>query len=43
MTERRATVTRDTAETRIHVELDVDGTGEARVGTGVGFYDHMLE
>ena len=43
MTERRATVNRDTAETRIHVELDVDGTGEARVGTGVGFYDHMLE
>ena len=43
MSERRATVTRDTAETRIHVELDVDGTGEARVGTGVGFYDHMLE
>ena len=43
MTERRATVNRDTAETRIHVELDVDGTGEARVGSGVGFYDHMLE
>ena len=43
MTERRATVNRDTAETRIHVELDVDGTGEARVGTGVGFFDHMLE
>ena len=43
MTERRATVNRDTAETRIHVELDVDGTGEARVATGVGFYDHMLE
>ena len=43
MIERRATVNRDTAETRIHVELDVDGTGEARVGTGVGFYDHMIE
>ncbi len=43
MTERRATFDRDTAETRIHVELAVDGTGEARVATGVGFYDHMLE
>ena len=43
MTERRATVSRETAETRIRVELDVDGTGAARVATGVGFYDHMLE
>jgi imidazoleglycerol-phosphate dehydratase len=39
---RRATVDRETAETRIHVELAVDGTGRAEVSTGIGFYDHML-
>jgi imidazoleglycerol-phosphate dehydratase len=40
--DRRATVDRDTAETKIHVELNVDGTGRADVATGIGFYDHML-
>ncbi len=39
---RRATVDRETAETRIHVELTVDGSGRAEVSTGIGFYDHML-
>lgn len=39
---RRATIDRETAETRIHVELDVDGTGTADIETGIGFYDHML-
>jgi imidazoleglycerol-phosphate dehydratase len=39
---RRASVDRETAETRIHVDLNVDGTGRADVRTGVGFYDHML-
>ena len=39
---RRATIDRETAETRIHVELNVDGTGIADVHTGIGFYDHML-
>lgn len=39
---RRATIDRQTAETTIHVELDVDGTGRADVTTGIGFYDHML-
>jgi imidazoleglycerol-phosphate dehydratase len=39
---RRATIDRETAETKIHVELDVDGTGRADVQTGIGFYDHML-
>jgi imidazoleglycerol-phosphate dehydratase len=43
MIARRATLDRNTAETRIHVELAVDGTGEARVATGIGFFDHMLE
>jgi imidazoleglycerol-phosphate dehydratase len=43
MIPRRATLDRNTAETRIHVELAVDGTGEARVATGIGFFDHVLE
>ena len=42
MADRTATVDRKTAETRIHVELSVDGTGQADVSTGIGFYDHML-
>lgn len=41
-TDRRATVDRETAETKIHVALNVDGTGRADVATGIGFYDHML-
>lgn len=39
---RRATVDRATKESKVHVEVDVDGTGRADVVTGVGFYDHML-
>ena len=42
MADRTATVDRNTAETRIHVELAIDGTGQADVSTGIGFYDHML-
>ncbi len=43
MTEhRRARVERKTRESDIVVELDLDGTGVADVGTGVAFYDHML-
>lgn len=42
MADRRATVERNTAETQVRVELNLDGTGRAEVATGVGFYDHML-
>ena len=42
MADRRAEVSRDTAETQIRVTLNVDGTGRAEVSTGIGFYDHML-
>ena len=40
---RTASVSRDTKETRISVEINLDGTGAYDVRTGVGFFDHMLE
>jgi len=39
---RRATVERSTAETKITVKLDLDGTGQFVTETGIGFFDHML-
>ncbi len=39
---RVARVERATGETKVLVELDLDGTGTADVSTGVGFFDHML-
>jgi imidazoleglycerol-phosphate dehydratase len=41
--DRTAAVTRETAETEVEVTLDLDGEGETTVGTGVGFFDHMLD
>ncbi len=35
-------VERATKETSVKVEIDLDGTGQAQISTGVGFYDHML-
>jgi imidazoleglycerol-phosphate dehydratase len=39
---RTARIERETEESKVVVELDLDGTGRADVSTGVGFYDHML-
>jgi imidazoleglycerol-phosphate dehydratase len=39
---RRAAITRRTSETDISLELCLDGSGQARVETGIGFLDHML-
>jgi imidazoleglycerol-phosphate dehydratase len=39
---RRAERLRSTRETEIRVTVDLDGTGAAEIGTGVGFYDHLL-
>lgn len=39
---RTAGLRRDTTETSIQLELDLDGTGKADIATGIGFFDHML-
>ncbi|WP_040160524.1 imidazoleglycerol-phosphate dehydratase HisB [Nigerium massiliense] len=42
MTDRTARLHRETSESTITVEVNVDGTGRSQISTGVGFYDHML-
>ncbi len=39
---RSASIHRQTAETTIDLSLNLDGTGQAQINTGVGFFDHML-
>ena len=39
---RTARVERETSESKVQIEVDLDGTGRSEVSTNVGFYDHML-
>lgn len=41
--ERTASVRRETSETKIKIDLSLDGSGKAEIETGLGFFDHMLE
>ncbi|UWP59640.1 imidazoleglycerol-phosphate dehydratase HisB [Ruminococcus gauvreauii] len=40
---RKAVVKRNTKETQISMDLSIDGSGKARIETGIGFFDHMLD
>lgn len=40
---RKAVLDRNTAETKIHLELNIDGKGHYQISTGIRFFDHMLD
>lgn len=40
---RTASVKRDTSETKIDIQLNIDGSGIGKIDTGIGFFDHMLD
>lgn len=40
---RTANITRNTKETQINIDFNIDGEGNAKINTGIGFFDHMLE
>lgn len=40
---RKAQINRDTNETKVFVSVDLDGTGNTDIKTGIGFFDHMLD
>ncbi len=42
-TKRTAETVRETKETKIKISVNIDGTGEPNINTGIGFFDHMLE
>ena len=42
MSSRTARLDRETKESKVHVEVDLDGSGRSDIATGVGFFDHML-
>jgi len=42
MTEREATVARETAETNVRVEFNIDGSGQFQITTGIRMFDHLL-
>jgi len=39
---RKSSVERNTSETKIKIDLNIDGTGKSDINTGIGFFDHML-
>ena len=43
MAKRVAVIKRETSETKINLELDIDGAGVSEISTGIGMFDHMLE
>ena len=42
MADRKAAIARKTKETQISIAINLDGTGQIKVETGIGFFDHML-